>query len=207
MFVTIKGWSFWKLGIAAVTLAGFGAALGGCAGSAGNQPLANNTSAAANDHNVSPGLEVKMKLEVPSSIAAEHRELHEELEKAINSGGKTGDAARVVEERLSVHFEKEEQYALPQLGLLASLAEGKVSPEMKPAIELSDKLKADLPKMLEEHKGIVDALDALSAAAKAENKTQAIGFAETLAAHAQNEEQVMYPAAILVGEYLKLKLK
>jgi len=36
---------------------------------------------------------------------------------------------------------------------------------------------------------------------------QAISFSEKLSAHAQNEEQVMYPAAILVGEYLKLKLK
>ena len=78
---------------------------------------------------------------------------------------------------------------------------------MKAAIELSDRLKADMPKMLEEHKGIVEALNALKEAAKTENKTQAISFAEHLSAHAQNEEQVMYPAAILVGEYLKLKLK
>lgn len=148
-----------------------------------------------------------MKLQVPSSIAAEHRELHEELLSAIASGGKTGNAARIVEQRLSAHFEKEEEYALPQLGLLLPLAQGRVAPEMKSAIELSDKLKADLPEMLEEHKRIVEALNALKEAAKAENKTQAISFAEHLSAHAQNEEQVMYPAAILVGEYLKLKLK
>ena len=78
---------------------------------------------------------------------------------------------------------------------------------MKRAIDLSDRLKADMPKMLEEHKAIVEALNALKEAAKTENKKQAISFAEHLLAHAQNEEQVMYPAAILVGEYLKLKLK
>ena len=149
----------------------------------------------------------QFKLEVPSSIAAEHRELHEELRTAIASGGKTAAAAKIVEQRLKVHFEKEEEYALPQLGLLVPLAEGRVSPEMKRAIELSDRLKADMPKMLEEHKGIVEALNALKEAAKTENKKQAISFAEHLLAHAQNEEQVMYPAAILVGEYLKLKLK
>ena len=148
-----------------------------------------------------------MKLLVPSSIAEEHRELHEELDKAIKSGGRTGDAAKIVEQHLSVHFEKEEEYALPQLALLVPLAEGRVSAEMKPAIELSDRLKADMPKMLEEHKQIVEALNALREAAKTENKTQAISFAEKLSAHAQNEEQVMYPAAILVGEYLKLTLK
>ncbi len=147
-----------------------------------------------------------MKLAAPSSLAAEHRELHEALEVAVNSGGKTGEAAKVVEARLSVHFEKEEQYALPQLGLLETLAAGNVSPDMKNAIELSDKLKAELPKMMEEHKGIVEALNALKTAAQAEKKQPAIDFAEKLGGHAQNEEQITYPAAILVGEYLKLKL-
>src|SRR5688572_31829587 len=69
----------------------------------------------------------QFKLEVPNSIAAEHHELHEELRTAIASGGKTGAAAKIVEQRLKVHFEKEEEYALPQLGLLVPLAEGRVS--------------------------------------------------------------------------------
>ena len=56
-----------------------------------------------------------------------------------------------------------------------------------------------------EHKGIVAALDRLRAAAEAENKPQGAQFARNLAAHDQNEEQITYPAAILVGEYLKLK--
>jgi len=33
-----------------------------------------------------------------------------------------------------------------------------------------------------------------------------VEFAENLKLHAKTEEEVMYPAAILVGEYLKLKL-
>jgi len=32
-------------------------------------------------------------------------------------------------------------------------------------------------------------------------------FAEKLMLHAQTEEEVLYPAAILVGEYLKVKLE
>jgi hypothetical protein len=32
-------------------------------------------------------------------------------------------------------------------------------------------------------------------------------FAEKLMFHAQTEEEVLYPAAILVGEYLKVKLE
>lgn len=192
----------------ALAVAVFGAALlSACTGNAGNQPATNNPHAESAEHKSATDHDTKQKFEAPGAMVAEHRELHEELEKAVKSGGKTGDAAKVVEERLSVHFEKEEQFALPQLGLLAPLAQGKVTPDMKPAIELSDRLKAEMPKMLEEHKGIVEALENLEAAARAEKKPQALAFVETLSAHAENEEQVMYPAAILVGEYLKLKLK
>jgi hemerythrin superfamily protein len=31
-------------------------------------------------------------------------------------------------------------------------------------------------------------------------------FAEKLTLHAKNEEEILYPAALLVGEYIKLKL-
>jgi hemerythrin superfamily protein len=61
--------------------------------------------------------------------------------------------------------------------------------------------------MLQEHKAIVVALDNLKTAAKEENKPEHAHFAVKLTLHAQNEEEVLYPAAILVGEYLKLKLE
>lgn len=195
-----------QIRLALMTLAGITVIMiASCASTAVNQSIASNSE--ANQNKQITTAEGQTQFEVPGSIAAEHRELHEELRSAILSGGKTGNAAKIVEQHLSAHFEKEEAYALPQLGLLVPLAEGRVLPEMKPAIELSDRLKADMPKMLQEHKRIVEALNALKEAAKTENKTQAISFAEHLSAHAQNEEQVMYPAAILVGEYLKLKLK
>jgi hemerythrin-like domain-containing protein len=148
-----------------------------------------------------------MKLNIPRSITAEHEELHYELERAINTGGRTGAAAKIVAERLHSHFEKEEQYALPPLGLLSQLATGTVSPEMREAIALGEKLKTEMPMMLEEHKTIVEALNGLASAAKGENKQEAVAFTEKLKMHAQNEEEILYPAAILVGEHLKLRLK
>jgi hypothetical protein len=33
------------------------------------------------------------------------------------------------------------------------------------------------------------------------------GFAEKLTLHAQTEEEVLYPAALLVGRYVKLSLR
>jgi len=61
--------------------------------------------------------------------------------------------------------------------------------------------------LLEEHKVVVAALKNLIAAAEAEKKPEHARFAEKLMLHAQTEEEVLYPAAILVGEYLKLRFK
>jgi hypothetical protein len=47
-------------------------------------------------------------------------------------------------------------------------------------------------------------LDNLLDVAKEENRMEIVLFAEKLKLHAKNEEEVFYPAAILVEEYLKL---
>ena len=84
--------------------------------------------------------------------------------------------------------------------------EGHITPEMCSVIALTDRLKAEMPRMLSEHKAIVQALEELGQAAKAERHPDVSVFVEELTTHAQTEEQVLYPAAVLVGEYLKLKL-
>ena len=148
-----------------------------------------------------------MKLEIPRSLKLEHEELHRELVKATRAGGKIGEAARRVAKILPPHFEKEEEYALPPLGLLSSLAKGKVTRDMGNVIMMTDRLKAGLPRMFREHKEIVAALKKLSDAARKEKKMEYAHFAEKLMLHAQTEEEVLYPASILLGQYLKLKLK
>jgi hemerythrin superfamily protein len=57
--------------------------------------------------------------------------------------------------------------------------------------------------MLEDHKQIVMALRKLMQAATEEGFDGFSEYATKLIAHAQMEEEVAYPAAILVGEYLK----
>ena len=142
---------------------------------------------------------------IPQPLKLEHEELHAELVKATQEAGEIGEAAKVVAKLLHPHFVKEEEYALPPLGLLAPLAEGTITPDMTTVISMTDKLKADLPHMLQEHQRIVAALETLAKAAGKGGKPQYARFAEKLTLHAQTEEQVLYPAAILVGEFLKLK--
>ncbi len=144
-------------------------------------------------------------MEILQSLKIEHEELHSELARAMNAGGATGAAAKAVSKALHPHFIKEEEYALPPLGLLQVLATGKITPEAGAVITMTGKLKAGLQEMMSEHEKIVSALNNLAQAARDEKKMEFVRFAEKLKLHAQMEEQILYPAAILVGEYLKLK--
>jgi hypothetical protein len=146
-------------------------------------------------------------LKVPKPMKIEHEELHSELRKATREKGPIGDASKAVAKVLHPHFAKEEEYAMPPLGLLAVLAEGRVSTKMKDMLVMTNRLKADLDQMLKEHRQIVAALKKLVVEAKKEERLEYVKFADRLILHAQTEEEVYYPASILIGKYLKLKLK
>lgn len=148
-----------------------------------------------------------MKFEVPGSMQIEHEELHGMLRKATKEPGELGEAAVAVAKLMHPHFLKEEEYALPPLGLLQSLSAGRVTPEMAEVLAMTDKLKAELPQMLAEHKSIVAALENLSAAAGRAGRAEYVAFAKALMLHARTEEEMAYPTAILIGEYVREKLR
>jgi hypothetical protein len=147
-----------------------------------------------------------MRPKIPQSLKLEHEELHSALVEATKAGGKTAEAAKAVANVLHPHFVKEEEIALPPTGLLTLLVKGKVNRAMASILDTTDRLKRELPEMLREHKTVVTALKKLTAAAKREKKSVHARFAEKLILHAKMEEEIFYPAAILVGDYLKLKL-
>jgi hypothetical protein len=147
-----------------------------------------------------------MKIEIPQSLKAEHDELHADLSHLTQAGGRTGEAAKAVAKVLHHHFVKEEEYALPPLGLLVPLSQGKFDVDMAEVLKMTDKLEAEMPTMLSEHKDLVAALRTLSEAARAENHPEGVRFSEKLTAHAQAEEGVTYPTALVIGRYVKSRL-
>jgi len=144
-----------------------------------------------------------MKFEIPESLRTEHEELHEELVRAVKAGGDVGSAAKKVAEVLHPHFQREEEFALPPLGLLSILAVKKVDLEMKEVLDMTSKLKSEIGQMLNEHRDIVKALNDLAKVAKKAKKPEIVKFAEKLKVHALNEEEVLYPASLLVGRYVE----
>ncbi len=142
---------------------------------------------------------------IPKSVRAEHEEIHSALVRATRAPGRTGAAAKELAKVLDPHFKREEEIALAPLGLLAPLSAGERIPDAaaSDALKMSDTLKAELPRMLEEHKHIRAAAEKLGKAARAERRPAEQRLAEQLGLHAQNEEEVTYPAAVLVGELLR----
>ena len=145
------------------------------------------------------------EVQIPSSIRAEHQEIHDRLIEATRVAGPVGIAAKALADVLHPHFVREEQVALPPLALLAPLARGEM-PEGAASVQaMSDTLRAELPTMLEEHKHIRAAVAELGKVARAAGVEKYERLAEQLAQHALTEEEVLYPAAILVGDLLRAR--
>ena len=119
--------------------------------------------------------------------------------------GRIGIAAKRVADALHEHFRREEEIALPPLALLAPLASGEMPMSASDVLDMTDELRAELPDMLEEHTRIRAAVAELRAAGLEEGCTRTERLAEQLALHAQTEEEVLYPAAILVGEIIRAR--
>lgn len=147
-----------------------------------------------------------MTFTIPSTLQQEHEALHDELRRATEAGGEVGQAAADLAALMHPHFVKEDQFALPPLGLLAALARGESRADMAEVLVLTDRLEAELPQMLEEHKAIVAALQRLQQAGERAGRGDIVAFARQLVQHARTEEEVMYPAALLVGRHARLLL-
>lgn len=145
------------------------------------------------------------KPEIPASIKKEHEYLLDEIGRIALLEDSTGKAAVKLKKLMQHHFKEEEDYVLAPLGLLPSLIEGKIPAQSKAVIGLTDKLKAELNHMSAEHQLIKAYMDELIQAAGKENHPEVNSLEKEINKHAATEEEVFFPASILIGEFLKLK--
>jgi len=144
-----------------------------------------------------------MKLKVPSAIIHGHQNLLAELKEVIAIGGKTGEKAKFLGETMAPHFEKEEEYALPPLGLLLNLSKGNWEVSTQEAIKMADNLELRLIEMMKDHANISKVMRELKLLAEEENHFVAKQFIKNLVQHMELEDEVLYPTTILIGNYLK----
>lgn len=143
-------------------------------------------------------------LATPSSLQTAHTHLREDLARAAADPGSVGDAAKAIERILTPHLQHQEQVVLLPLGLMRGVVDGEPAPEPRRVFEIVDQIERELPRLLQERRAILDATRRLGDAARREGKPEYQRLAERIRTHVLLEDQVLYPAALLVGRYLKL---
>jgi hemerythrin-like domain-containing protein len=130
----------------------------------------------------------------------EHEEIWQLLASVQRLSGKTGGIAEKLAKDLKLHIDREESLALPLLGILRELANQKLgNSTAKRAAETYAKFREEYPGMLHGHKEMAKVLDRLKRTGAEEGHLTAVRFAEKLEKHSQEEEEVLYPAALLAG--------
>lgn len=144
-----------------------------------------------------------MKLKTPQVLLEGHKNLFNDIKSIISLGGNIGENAKLLADISRPHFKKEEEYALPPLGLLSALYEGNWKIESAAAMEMADKLDAKLSEMKKDHDIIRKILENLKTAAEKEKNQKVKQFVTDLKSHIEVEEQILYLATMLIGIYLK----
>lgn len=144
--------------------------------------------------------------DIPQSMRVEHEDTLQQLTTLSRKAGPVGVEARKALALYKQHLQREEEFILPPLTLLGQLADGKVSPDMKWAIAMSDRVKAEREKTYQEHTQITDAMNALAAAARKAHDTAALNFAQAAVADSLTDLELIEPMSIVIGDYLRAKL-
>lgn len=137
--------------------------------------------------------------DTPYGLSAIHQDFLSQLKKVASESGDVGAAARAVVGVLEPHIKLEESVVLPVLSYAVDAAGGNASlnPEL-PA--RSARLKAELPLLLDAESNIFGTLVELYAVADADGRSEIVQLAERMIWHETNDAEILYPAAVLVGD-------
>jgi hypothetical protein len=144
--------------------------------------------------------------DIPQSLRVEHNDTLDQLATLAKHRGAVGEEARKALTLFKQHIQREEAYILPPLTLLPLLADGKVSPDMKWAIAMADRVRAERDQIFQEHTRITDAMNALAMAAQKSHDAAAFEFAQSAVADSLNDIELLEPMTLVIGDYLKGKL-
>jgi hypothetical protein len=147
-----------------------------------------------------------MKLDVPDVLKREHSKLLLDLRTAAIGSGPVAEAAGHLLGLMLEHLRREEEYAFRLLGLLPHLVDGTVGEEMAAALPATDRLRTELYRLRQDHIAIVGAIGRLTEADRKEGRGEHARLADELLEHARVEEAILYPAALIIGEYVRLRL-
>jgi hypothetical protein len=156
---------------------------------------------------VSPPVQWNGKLDVPAGLRIGHDQIRAGLVRATTDPGRVGKDALLVARLCLPHFEQEEKAVFPVLSLLRELAYGEVRPEMATILPLVIAFSEWQESLDKQHEVIAAAVESLLQTAHREGNREAAEVAYGLKVHERVEADAIYPAAALVGKYVREGLK
>lgn len=139
---------------------------------------------------------------MPSSILREHESLLQKIDEIARLQDSTGIKAKELSGLMKNHFQEEEDFVFPSLGLLPSLAEGTLPAQIPDIIMMIERFEDESAHMSAEHQLIKALMDELLRLATKEAHPEVRVLAEALHKHALIEEEVLFPTVVLIGAYL-----
>lgn len=144
--------------------------------------------------------------QVPQSTSYEHDQIIEGLANFAKREVAHAAAVQKALTAIQAHYAKEEAFVLPPLALLPNIAKGAISKDMEPAIAMADRTKAALPELHNDHLQITSLMNELIEAGKADHDEELTQLATRVAIQSLNDLEITQPTAILIGDYLRLRL-
>ena len=146
------------------------------------------------------------KMHTPHSLRLSHDEARAEFVRATMAGGQIAVAAKRLAGLCLPHFEGEERFVFPALGLLPDLMKGLVRQEMAEVLPLISDFNAKHNALDTQHEAIGSAIDALLEASHRAKNREIAEFAYNMRVHEKIEDEVIYPTVVLIGNYLRERL-
>ncbi len=143
------------------------------------------------------------KLGIPETLAVVHDGLTAQLAKASAESGRLGKAAKRLNELCLPHFAKEEENIFRVFGLLHDLATERLRPGAVMALPVISELRARRDTSRGDHQAINLAIEDLMQKALAERNESLVRLALALKDHEKDEDEVLYPTIISIGQSLR----
>jgi hypothetical protein len=140
------------------------------------------------------------------SVVEEHAETQRAIQRASEFPGELGATAQSLLDALEPHMDQEHRFGLAMLELLPAIARGDVTADMAQWLPAADALRAELEALKREHRRIAMLAGEMSRAAWAQQRPQYAETAQRLVRHMRLEEEVLYPASLVAGDYLRARL-
>jgi hypothetical protein len=155
----------------------------------------------------SPASRASTKLQLPEALQLNHLQFSAALTNASHAGGRTKAVAETIAKLLEPHLQHEEANVLRILGLLAPLAAGQFKVEWLEDFSEWEELETNESALGLEHSALIAAAENFFAIARDEGADELLEFAERLILRIRLDEEVFYPAALFIRNYLRLRAR